>query len=463
MPKYINSLHRLFTTYLKENKVKSILFSIFLFIFLYMWLFSFNIFNLFDINLARASYHVPLPPGSPCTANSGCIYNNCDDNVCGDPGAPCNADQECRYNNCVGNVCTGPISRNAQFINQDGIPSTMCQSQVATATIRMKNTGNTIWKSVKGYKLASENPADNINWGFNRVSLPSDINPNDQAVFTFNFTSPATIGIYNFQWKMIQEGVERFGESTTNVPIEVLDCTKIYDLAINPKQATYSCSADGVCDYVWHISANDNSNNLAPTTIKYVIDDTSRKGWCDLSVGIYNSTQFTGGDKKLNGVLPSGAKKITSIDVSRKTNKPDAFVIYVRNRNNGACTVNLRIISPDSYLVDPNFTVSPPLPPGLTQCPNGDSDCKHYEYCDTTGDKTGFPNTCYDFRPDTGGCTFYDYCKDGKDASNPGISCSSDWDSYCYINDPDQVTLIRNKCVDTTFVDHNMRSACGEG
>lgn len=86
------------------------------------------------------------------------------------------------------------------------------------AKIKMKNTGTTTWTKHRGYRLASVNPADNKIWGLNRVSLSDEdrILPGDEKIFTFSIKVPTTPGIYNCQWKMLQEGVEWFGEKTNN-------------------------------------------------------------------------------------------------------------------------------------------------------------------------------------------------------------------------------------------------------
>jgi len=37
----------------------------------------------------------------------------------------------------------------------------------------MKNTGTTSWTAADSYRLGSQNPQDNWNWGINRVYLPA--------------------------------------------------------------------------------------------------------------------------------------------------------------------------------------------------------------------------------------------------------------------------------------------------
>lgn len=40
--------------------------------------------------------------------------------------------------------------------------------------------------------------------------------------FTFNVKAPANSGTYNFQWQMLKENVEWFGEKTPNIAVSVV-------------------------------------------------------------------------------------------------------------------------------------------------------------------------------------------------------------------------------------------------
>jgi Putative Ig domain/Matrixin/Ig-like domain from next to BRCA1 gene len=108
---------------------------------------------------------------------------------------------------------------NAQFLLQN-LPATWVAGQTYTVTISMKNTGTVAW-TTSTFKLASQSPADNMNWGRNRVVLSKSILPGVSVAFSFTVTAPTTAGTYNFQWQMIQEGVGFFGDITPNKPFTV--------------------------------------------------------------------------------------------------------------------------------------------------------------------------------------------------------------------------------------------------
>jgi RHS repeat-associated protein len=112
-------------------------------------------------------------------------------------------------------------TNNAAFVSQSGVPGVMVPGQVYPVSITLQNTGTNTWRTVYGYKLASNNPWDNTNWGFNRVALPNDVAPGEQVTFSFNATAPTTPGTYNFQWQMLREGVAAFGAASPNVAVSV--------------------------------------------------------------------------------------------------------------------------------------------------------------------------------------------------------------------------------------------------
>jgi hypothetical protein len=109
----------------------------------------------------------------------------------------------------------------AQFVSQN-VPTTMVAGQTYSVSVTMKNTGNTTWTSAANYKLGSQNPQDNITWG-GRIYLAAgeSVAPNATKTFTFNVKAPTNVSSVNFQWKMVEELVQWFGDTSTNVAITV--------------------------------------------------------------------------------------------------------------------------------------------------------------------------------------------------------------------------------------------------
>jgi hypothetical protein len=117
---------------------------------------------------------------------------------------------------------SGCSGNNSGFVSQS-VPIMMDAGMSYNVSITMKNTCSNTWTPDR-YKLGSQNPRDNVTWGTNRVYLPAGVSVAPGETHTFNFTimTPTTPGSYNFQWQMVEEGVEWFGELTPNLVIDVL-------------------------------------------------------------------------------------------------------------------------------------------------------------------------------------------------------------------------------------------------
>jgi Ig-like domain from next to BRCA1 gene len=114
--------------------------------------------------------------------------------------------------------------RGAAFGSQSVPTTTMEAGQVYNVSVTMTNNGSATWAIGDGYKLGSQNAQDNWTWGTNRIYLPDGVAvpPGSSYTFNFNVTAPSTPGTYNFQWRMVQEGVEWFGDYTPNLLIDVV-------------------------------------------------------------------------------------------------------------------------------------------------------------------------------------------------------------------------------------------------
>lgn len=113
-----------------------------------------------------------------------------------------------------------PTGNSAAFVSQE-VPE-LVEGDTISVSITMKNTGNTAWTESGQFKLGSVSPADNENWGINRVALNEgdSIAPGSEHTFKFKVSVPESDGIFVFQWQMIQEGEEWFGARTD--PIQMI-------------------------------------------------------------------------------------------------------------------------------------------------------------------------------------------------------------------------------------------------
>jgi hypothetical protein len=106
----------------------------------------------------------------------------------------------------------------AAYVSQK-VPTQMADD--ATVEVTMWNNGTTKWTSSgpNPYRLGSQNPQDNTIWGLNRVDVPTDVLSGDLITFRFDISYLRMGHTYNFQWRMVQEGIAWFGDYTPNVVI----------------------------------------------------------------------------------------------------------------------------------------------------------------------------------------------------------------------------------------------------
>ena len=103
----------------------------------------------------------------------------------------------------------------SQYISQTA-PSEVSANEVFTATVTFKNTSAIAWTTATNYRVGTQSPQDNTLWGFNRVQLPHDVAPGEEVTFTKELTAPGINDPYGYslQWRMVQDGVEWFGDKS---------------------------------------------------------------------------------------------------------------------------------------------------------------------------------------------------------------------------------------------------------
>ncbi|KFE61989.1 trypsin-like serine protease [Hyalangium minutum] len=113
----------------------------------------------------------------------------------------------------------------ATFVSQS-VPTEVQAGQPFTVSITLRNSGAAAWTSDREYRLGSQSPQDNNSWGAGgRVGLDlyDLIAPGGTKTFQFTAVAPnldytSTIA---FQWRMLRENVEWFGDYTPQVFITV--------------------------------------------------------------------------------------------------------------------------------------------------------------------------------------------------------------------------------------------------
>jgi hypothetical protein len=101
-------------------------------------------------------------------------------------------------------------------------PTSLTTGAQASVRLNAANTGSTTWTPALSYRLGSQAPQDNSNWGTNRVNLQqASVDPGQTASFQFNITAPAAAGNYAFSWQMVRELVHWFGQGSPSISVAV--------------------------------------------------------------------------------------------------------------------------------------------------------------------------------------------------------------------------------------------------
>ncbi|MDT5014136.1 MAG: hypothetical protein QOD39_296, partial [Mycobacterium sp.] len=121
----------------------------------------------------------------------------------------------------VVNIVVDAPRNSATFVTQS-VPTSMVKGRTYSVSITMRNSGTTDWTAA-GYSLGSQSPQDNTTWGLSRAAVPSAVPAGGQVTNTFLIVAPSTPGTYPFQWRMVQQGVEWFGDLTPLINVNVTD------------------------------------------------------------------------------------------------------------------------------------------------------------------------------------------------------------------------------------------------
>lgn len=105
----------------------------------------------------------------------------------------------------------------AQLVSAS-VPTTMTPGGGYNVSMTFRNSGNTTWTS-PDFMLAT--PDDNVAFGLARVAMsPATVAPGQNATFNFQVSAPSSAGTYTFQWGMVWEFHQRFGQySTTSITV----------------------------------------------------------------------------------------------------------------------------------------------------------------------------------------------------------------------------------------------------
>jgi YD repeat-containing protein len=244
-----------------------------------------------------------------------------------------------------------PEHNDASFVSQT-VATTMVPGQTYSVSVTMRNTGASTWTPDGDYQIASENLPDNQRWGLNRVNLSTTVPPGCDATFNFTVTAPAT-GSHSFQWRMVQQGVERFGTLTTNVTVQTVNNPPTVSLSSPTNNQVFTAGT------TVQLAANASDTGGSITKVEF-FQGTTKLGEDTTSPYTYNWTNVPAGSYVLTArATDNGGATATSNAVNITVNTPNVPpTVTIAAPTNNATFANDTTITITANAVDSDGIVN---------------------------------------------------------------------------------------------------------
>ena len=119
----------------------------------------------------------------------------------------------------------GPVPPNDGVYVSQSIPPLLSVGQGFEVQVTFLNTGTGPWSPNSMHFLGSYGPQDNFIWGNNRIPMApgAAVAPGETYTFSAQLSAPSDPGTYAFQWRLLQDAVEWFGEASESLAVEVFE------------------------------------------------------------------------------------------------------------------------------------------------------------------------------------------------------------------------------------------------
>jgi hypothetical protein len=240
-----------------------------------------------------------------------------------------------------------PLTKAAVFVSQC-VANPIPPGAVQVVAVTMRNVGTATWTAGSGFKLGSQNPIDNVRWGTNRIPLPHDVAPNAEVTFIFGITARDAAGTWNFQWQMLQEGVQWFGQLTPNVEVHIaplqaplldlcfLKTANVAQGKVEAFTATQSSGYTAGLSSVTRFSSSDAGNGWFGMHRNGNVYFVKTRNTASGKIEVFTATRSSG--------YTEGISAVTRFSASDGANGrfgvlPNGDVYFVKTRNTGTGTI----------------------------------------------------------------------------------------------------------------------------
>jgi hypothetical protein len=233
--------------------------------------------------------------------------------------------------------CIVPV-KDSECMGIFEIPSNLTVGDSKTARVRMKNVGSGTWTT--SYKLRSQNPPGNNRWGISEIGS-GNVNPGSSYDFEFTATAPSTPGDYVFDWRMVDESGNEFGD-TCSMSIHVYEPAKadltVLDMWVSGDEVWYTVKNIGVGS----APASYSSLYVDGIFAGYPLGEDSAPS---LDTGVTSYEQFS---FKLNQTTSRDYTVKVCVDTS-EVDPSRSNIVKETNENNNCRTETLHVAGNPSY------------------------------------------------------------------------------------------------------------------
>ncbi|HEU4330144.1 MAG TPA: hypothetical protein VFR40_03445 [Lapillicoccus sp.] len=100
------------------------------------------------------------------------------------------------------------------------VPTSVAPGETVNVSVTIENTGSTTFESGRGYRLGTQSPPDNTEWGTARFELTESVDPGRVSTQPVSVRAPLD-GAATLQLQLLRESVHWFGEPSEAVPVTV--------------------------------------------------------------------------------------------------------------------------------------------------------------------------------------------------------------------------------------------------
>ncbi|WP_019909759.1 NBR1-Ig-like domain-containing protein [Paenibacillus sp. HW567] len=105
-------------------------------------------------------------------------------------------------------------ARSATIISHT-IPSNMRMGTSYTVTVTVRNDGPSVWTEKDHFRLGAVGDSDPLSTTRQLIPDGREVHSGEYVTFTFTMTAPRKLGVVTTDWRMVQDGVEWFGDTLT--------------------------------------------------------------------------------------------------------------------------------------------------------------------------------------------------------------------------------------------------------